>query len=189
MDFKNFRQVSSKTNWHPKPHEIHRTIAMFSNKIGNNHDKVMNHYIIKHQEIPFWVLVTTLTIGELGYVYFFLQDSLRDNIAKKITTLARNDYNDKSLMVQPSNIDDFIFGAKRYRNACAHNELFYNLKAASIQNILILLEKSKCYLTKKDHKAFEKSVKSLFTKYECKFSTSQYQKSGHYQVFEFLKRV
>lgn len=176
LDFKNFRFVHSKIKRHPKPNEIHRTIAMFSNKIGNNHDKVMNHYITKHQEIPFWVLVTTLTLGELGYVYFFLKDSIRDQIAKKITALSRNEYDDRALIVQPTNIDDFIFGAKRYRNACAHNELLYNLRDASIQNIRFLLEKSKMYLAKKDYKQFEKSVYSIYTKYECKFTPNQFNK-------------
>ena len=168
LDFRNFR-IPSQNRGFPNSNEIHKTISMFSSKMANNYDAPIQHYITRHQEVPFWVLVNSLALGEIGYVYYFLKDNQRKSIAKYFTNQRRNEYRDPSINISPSDVDNFLFNAKHYRNSCAHNERFFCKHTSGIQNIKLLMDKMKSYLTKKDFAIFEKSVTTLFDESTSKF--------------------
>jgi abortive infection bacteriophage resistance protein len=168
LDFRNFR-VPPQNRSFPNSNEIHKTISMFSAKMANGYDEAIQHYITKHQEVPFWVLVNSLALGEIGFVYYFLKDNQRTSIAKYFSKQRRSEYGDPSINISPSDIDIFLFNAKHYRNSCAHNERFFCKQTSRIQNIKLLMDKMKSYLTKKDFTFFEKSVTKLFDESASKF--------------------
>ncbi|MDY0346972.1 MAG: Abi family protein [Acholeplasma sp.] len=171
LNFHNFRIPSSSDRGLPSRNEIHRTISMFASKMSNNYDHTLQHYITNHQEIPFWVLVNTLTMGEIAYVYYFIQDSDRTTIATYFTNQRRKEYNDASIMITSNDVDKFLFSAKHFRNACAHNERFFCKANSQIQSIKILRDKMKNYLTKKDMMNFERQLSRTFSDFEPRFVT------------------
>jgi abortive infection bacteriophage resistance protein len=170
LNFHNFRTPTSQRGL-PNANEIHKTISMFANKMSNNYDKSLQHYITNHQEVPFWVLVNTLTMGEIAYVYYFIADSDRTKIATYFSQLRRKEYATASIMISPNDIDKFLFSAKHFRNACAHNERFFCKTSSSIRNIKILMDKMKNYLSKKDMITFSKIINKTFSDFESRFST------------------
>lgn len=124
LDFRNFRKPVLKKGF-PRANAIHKTIAMFSNKMANEHDFAIQHHITVHQEVPIWVLINSLTLGEIAYVYYYLKDHLRLEIAKYYKNHRNKEYSTHVYSIRPDDIDNFLFSAKHFRNACAHNERFF----------------------------------------------------------------
>jgi abortive infection bacteriophage resistance protein len=170
LDFRKFR-VPTPASGFPQASDIHKTISMFSTKMANTHDTAIQHYITKHQEVPFWVLANSLTMGDIGYVYYFMMDAQRRELAQHLTNLRRTEYRDKTIKVTEHDIDIMLFFGKFFRNSCAHNERFFCKGTQKIQNIKILLDKSKDFLTKRDFLSFSNSIHRLFDDYAPKFIT------------------
>jgi len=170
LDFRNFRLPADKKGY-PKKSEIHKTIAMFSAKMSDEHNEFLQHYITKRQEIPFWVLINTLTMGEIFYVFYYLKDSQRNAIALYFTKHRRKEYNNLSINISVNEIDTFLSYARHFRNSCAHNERFYCKNTAMIQDIKKLKDKMGNFLSKKDFATFQKKIDSIFLKYTSAFST------------------
>lgn len=170
LDFRNFRTPANVRGW-PPANGIHNTISMFSIKMSNEHNQALQHYITNHQEVPFWVLVNTLTMGEIGYIYYYLKDTQRLDIAQYYTKYRRQEYRQPSINITPIDIDTFLFFARHFRNACAHNERFYCKSSSRINNIKTLRDKMKDFLTKRDYNTFIKAIDKLFQEYTGKFSS------------------
>lgn len=101
---------------------------LISHNIGR--DKV-NHPAIKryhenYQNVPLWVLVNFLTMGNISYFYQIMDESLRNTIAKDFAEEFRDEYHPIRLTTE--NVENIIKVANFHRNICAHEEILYGFK-------------------------------------------------------------
>lgn len=168
LDFRNFdfnrkhknvkkRGGRLEAKWLNK--DVHSVISMLNNKMSNQYNSVIKHYITEHQSVPLWILLNTVTLGELENVYVFLTPDTRNSVAKKFN------FSDDELHW-------FITQLKIYRNICAHEERFFCSKQSwGLIDIYHLYQKMMVLLPNSDANRFSGQVKSLIKKYSPKFST------------------
>ncbi|WP_152804306.1 Abi family protein [Alkalibaculum sporogenes] len=66
--------------------------------------------------MPFWVLVNTLTLGTISKFYSYMVVKDQNDVGRKFK-------------LKPNELSSILFVLSIYRNACAHDERLYNLKA------------------------------------------------------------
>ena len=109
-----------------------KLIATMSSLIKNNTKRIkVNHPAIKHyddkyQNIPLWVLVNFLTIGNISYFYQSIDESLRNKIAKDFA----EEFSDEHFAIRftTDNLDNLIKVANFHRNICAHEDILYKFE-------------------------------------------------------------
>lgn len=89
-------------------HEIARQLS--------KNNPMMSHYMLEYGYVPLWVLVNTLTLGTLSTFYSYLKQKDQNDIGKHF-------------LLKPEEMSSFLQVLTIYRNACAHDERLYNLKA------------------------------------------------------------
>ena len=86
-----------------------------SRQLSKNHPMI-SHYMLEYGYVPLWVLVNTLTLGTLSIFYSYLSQKDQNDIGKHF-------------MLKPDELGSILQVLTIYRNACAHDERFFNLKA------------------------------------------------------------
>ena len=99
--------------------EIAGLISNIQKEISRQLEKnnpMISHYMLEYGYIPLWVLVNTLTIGTLSKFY---------------SALKQQDQNDvgRFFLLKPDEMICILQVLTLFRNACAHDERLYNLKA------------------------------------------------------------
>ena len=94
-------------------HEIARQLA--------KNNSMISHYVLEYGYVPFWVLINTLTLGTIGTFYSYLKQKDQNDIGRYF-------------QLKPDELNSFLQVLTIYRNACAHDERFFNLK--SVRNNL-----------------------------------------------------
>ena len=89
-------------------HEISRQLS--------KNNPMISHYILSYGYVPLWVLVNTLTLGTISTFYSYLTQKDQNDIGKHFS-------------LKPEEMNSFLQVLTIYRNACAHDERLYNLKA------------------------------------------------------------
>lgn len=94
-------------------------------KLQQQHDRKhpsLDHYRRQYGYIPFWVLVSYVTFGELSHFYAHLRErSLQQKIVNELNALLPD--NPKKLTVE--RLRAYLRVLSDFRNVCAHNERFY----------------------------------------------------------------
>ena len=86
-----------------------------SRQLSKN-NPMISHNMLTYGYVPFWVLVNSLTLGTISVFYSYLIDKDQNDIGRKFR-------------LRPDEMTKILFVLTIYRNACAHDERFYNLKA------------------------------------------------------------
>ncbi|OLS02258.1 Abi family protein [Tissierella creatinophila] len=86
-----------------------------SRQLSKNNPAI-SHYMLTYGYVPLWILVNSLTLGTISMFYSYLIQKDQNDIGKK-------------LKLKPDEMTKILFILTIYRNACAHDERFYNLKA------------------------------------------------------------
>lgn len=86
-----------------------------SNQLAKN-NPMISHNMLTYGYVPLWVLVNTLSLGTLSIFYSYLKQADQNDIGRKFS-------------LRPDELSKIIFVLSIYRNACAHDERLYNLKA------------------------------------------------------------
>ena len=76
--------------------------------------KYINHYRDNHRNIPLWVVINALSIGNISVLYSCLEDDIVAQIARE--------YED----VNEAEIGALLRSLTKFRNLCAHGERLYN---------------------------------------------------------------
>lgn len=172
--------------------QVLNLIAIISNKIkqrsSDRHNNSIKHYLYEHGNVPLWVLVNDLTLGNISNFYQVLDDSLKDTIAKDFSLQFKRDYGANFQIIKESIVDVLKIG-NLIRNLCAHEERLYNFKlhhqtrTRHNSQLLSIPEREldgrlftmfallKLVLPKKDHKDLQASLDKLFNTYKSKFNT------------------
>ena len=86
-----------------------------SRQLSKN-NPMISHYMLTYGYVPFWVLVNSLSLGTISYFYSYLTQKDLNDIGRKF-------------QLRPEEMTKILSILTIYRNACAHDERFYNLKA------------------------------------------------------------
>ena len=98
--------------------EINELVGILRNICTNKNSSYdyIRHNICKYSNVPLWVLVNALTLGNISKMYDFSKQSLQSAIAK--------DYKD----IYPQKLSAMLSVLSKFRNVCAHNERLYNYR-------------------------------------------------------------
>ena len=170
-------------------------IATLSNEIKKSRSAYIIHYKGKYDCVPLWVLVNSLTIGNMSYFYNAIDNSLKETIAKEFSLQYKKDYNSKQ-KIASEEMKDVLKTVNLFRNACAHDEVLFlfklekSIKAANFAvfftgtvldestfaegNLYTLICLLKLVLPKVEFDDFIDRLKILFDKYKTKFSAVKF---------------
>jgi abortive infection bacteriophage resistance protein len=101
--------------------EVSDLIANLQREISRQLSKnnpMISHNMLTYGYVPLWVFVNTLTLGTISTFYNNLLQEDQNDVGKKFN-------------LKPDEMIKILFILSIYRNACAHDERFYNLKAVN----------------------------------------------------------
>lgn len=171
------------------PKKVLQQISILTKTI---HDKVdrsgaIKHYIEEHGEVPLWVLVNFLTMGNIANFYNILTDSTKNIIAKFYTDKYRTQNKDNTFRLSSSDLSACLKVANLVRNICAHDERLYNVNLRNVRisqianhfgirrydnkRFIVLILFLKIVLDKKDFQRLYKALRNLFNQYADEFKT------------------
>lgn len=91
------------------------------------------HYFSEHKELPLWVLITKLSLGQTCGLFYNLKDFTKVEIIKTLLYEFRHNCNAAIIKLNPAMyLDDFIGilnCIKSFRNVCAHEDRLYDYQA------------------------------------------------------------
>lgn len=82
----------------------------------NKNNPMISHYMLEYGYVPLWVLVNALTLGSISKFYSYLSQKDQNDIGRHFK-------------LKPDEMNSFLQVLTIFRNACAHDERLYNLKA------------------------------------------------------------
>lgn len=171
------------------PKKVLQQISILTKTI---HDKVdrtgaIKHYIEEHGEVPLWVLVNFLTMGNIANFYNILTDSTKNIIAKFYTDKYRTQNKDNTFRLSSADLSACLKVANLVRNICAHDERLYNVNLRNVRisqianhfgirrydnkHFIVLILFLKIVLDKKDFQRLYKALRNLFNQYADEFKT------------------
>lgn len=113
-------------------HERDRIISTLANLIKSHkkRDRVrypaIREFFDKHRNVPLWVLVNFLSLGQIINFYQVIDDELREGIAQDFAEEFSEEYT--SLNLAASELDAILEVAFPYRNKSAHEEVIYRFR-------------------------------------------------------------
>lgn len=125
LDINNFDSSS--------PQKTTKLIAAISNVIKNNSERVhggqIYHYLDRYKELPLWVLIKKMTLGETYHFFEALQTPMKDKFTKACIAVYEREYAIKlnSQIQATTEILAHVFRfINHFRNICAHEERLFN---------------------------------------------------------------
>ncbi len=97
----------------------------------------MDHYRRNHDEVPLWVLLRYMTLGQTFKFYCFQNESMRNRIAKGFAELHLASYNEK-IHISPKRLKTAFDHIKDFRNICAHEERLYCARVSPGKDVSIM---------------------------------------------------
>lgn len=177
LEIKNYTRDPKRTS------DVLNLISTMYNEIrrhGKYSNNALNHHIHKHDGVPLWVLVKYLTAGNIQYFYSCLNQSLKNTIAKDLSTTFNNDYKTR-IIITPEMLEAIMKTVTYFRNVCAHEERLYSFKihkpsknvgisnVLNIQNgmlangdVFTLVSFLKLVISKKEYKKLLNRLENLF---------------------------
>lgn len=96
-------------------HDVQKLIKILSYHITHKSDySYITHYKKHHRNVPLWIMIQILTIGQLSHMYDFLKASVPIQVCKDYYDISRKD------------MHSFLSVMTKHRNACAHGDRFFN---------------------------------------------------------------
>lgn len=191
------------SNYSSNPDELSdvlKNIQKLSNKIEHHkqkkYDNAIKHYINKHKNVPLWVLSNFLTFGELQYLFVSLEDTVKTEVARVISSDFKKTTG-SSEKVDIEELKMIMKTANLFRNVCAHDEVLYNYKMGKSlksslfrkyfianpsfgidsstdncnANLFVMLSLLKIVTPNKDFKELTRKLQAIFKAQEHNFSS------------------
>lgn len=133
--FKGSDSFLETANYSPEAerhHERDRIISTLANLIKSHkkRDRVrypaIREFYDKHKNVPLWVLVNFLSLGQISNFYSVVDDELREQIARDIAEEFSEQYEPAQL--QAEELDAILRLVFPYRNKSAHEEVLYRYR-------------------------------------------------------------
>ena len=97
----------------------------------------LEHYLKNHDEVPLWVLLRYMTLGQTFKFYCYQTESMRNKIAKGFAVLYELSYGEK-INVSPRRLTQAYDHIKDFRNICAHEERLYCARVSPGHDISVV---------------------------------------------------
>lgn len=171
------------------PKKVLQQISILTKTIHDKVDKTgaVKHYIEEHGEVPLWVLVNFLTIGNIAHFYNVLTDSMKNRIAKFYGDKYNKQHPENNLRISSQDFESGLKAVNLVRNICAHDERLYNVNLRSVRlvniasyynirnyenkRLVVIILFLKVVLDKSYFKIFFSNFIKLCKKYEKQFQT------------------
>ncbi|WP_294438955.1 Abi family protein [uncultured Slackia sp.] len=117
-------------------------ISDFNTALGRNPHKrpkrkaYLEHYRQHHDEVPLWVLLRYMTLGQAFKFYEFQNESMRNAIAKHFSMLYA-DTHDVPVRISERQLRLAYDHIKDFRNICAHDERLYCARVSPSKDVSI----------------------------------------------------
>lgn len=110
------RYENFDTNGSKKYKQVSELLSQLYRKISDNIDKDLSvsHYVNGKNYIPLWVLVNTMSLGEISKFYVNMLQHDKNEVAKCM-----------KWGVRENELSNCLFFLSSIRNRCAHDELLY----------------------------------------------------------------
>lgn len=96
---------------------IKKLIQKMSAQLNENSSYYyIRHYVKRYQSVPFWVLVNTLTLGQVSKMYSCQKSRVKIQICKDFGEIRENE------------LERMLSIMTKFRNVCAHNDCLFNFK-------------------------------------------------------------
>ena len=96
---------------------IKKIIQKMSAQLNENSSYYyIRHYVKRYQSVPFWVLVNTLTLGQVSKMYSCQKSRVKIQICKDFGEIRENE------------LERMLSIMTKFRNVCAHNDRLFNFK-------------------------------------------------------------
>lgn len=122
-------------NYDAETHQVARLISDFETALGRNPRRqpkrklYLDHYVSNHDEVPIWVIMKYITLGQAFKFYCFQPESVRNDVAKTFSTLYANCHA-KPILITQRRLRLAYDHIKDFRNICAHDERLYCARVA-----------------------------------------------------------
>ena len=123
-------------------HWIDGLISDFKTALGRNPRKTprskayLEHYRSNHDEVPLWVLMRYMTLGQAFKFYDFQNESMRNTIARHFSDLYAETH-EKPLRISERKLRLAYDHIKDFRNICAHDERLYCARVSPSKSVSI----------------------------------------------------
>ena len=96
---------------------IKKIIQKMSAQLNENSSYYyIRHYVKRYQSVPFWVLVNTLTLGQVSKMYSCQKGRVKIQICKDFGTVRVNE------------LERMLSIMTKFRNVCAHNDRLFDFR-------------------------------------------------------------
>lgn len=132
----NYRQDRKHSKW------IDDLILDFNTALGRNPKKkpkrkaYLEHYRSNHDEVPLWVLLRYMTLGQSFKFFEFQDESMRNEIAKHFSETYEETHL-KPVRIDPRRLRLAFDHVKDFRNICAHEERLYCARVSPAKDVTI----------------------------------------------------
>lgn len=122
------------------PERVDRLVGDFESALGRNPRKpprrkaYLEHYGRNHDEVPLWVLMKYMTLGQAFKFFEFQKDSMRNSVAKSFSELYAQTH-DQPVRISDKNVRLVYDHIKDFRNICAHDERLYCAKVSPSRSV------------------------------------------------------
>lgn len=156
---------------------VNKLISIFTFNLSGKTDYAnINHYLTAHGNVPLWIMVQVITLGQFAHFFDYLKATAPIRVCQDYHGITRNQ------------MHSFLSVMTKHRNVCAHGDRFYNYKtkdsiADTIVHKKLNLPKSngryelgkddlfseviilKYLLDKEDYKEFQRELSQCFKKF------------------------
>lgn len=153
--------------------QVTKTISSLSsiiNKYKNTPNNPISHYIHKHGNVPFWILTNYMNFGQLLYFYKYLDDALKNKIAKDFSVFLADNLKLDSVQLTSSNLISYLENVIDLRNIVAHNNKLLGFKCKGHVRYLSALH-DKYSIT---NNSIKQDVYNVFIAMQALLSKNQY---------------
>lgn len=96
---------------------VNKLISTIQRNLDNSEKyPYVNYNKQQYGTVPFWVIIQTLTIGNISKIFFYSRQALQSQVAREFDNIYGN------------HLSSMLNVLSKFRNVCAHGERLYNYK-------------------------------------------------------------
>ena len=114
--------------------KVNELVSIINKNIQHNEKyPYVKHYVAKYGEVPLWVIIHTMTFGNISKMFSYSKQELQSRVARNFE------------YVYGKQLSSMLNVISKFRNVCAHGERLYNFKTKSSIKKLPIHDKIKGY--------------------------------------------
>lgn len=128
---KPFAYLDTSNYSNSNPLALTQTLSYISKKVNeqirSKKENSVKHHFDNHKDVPIWVIVNDLTLGNIIKLYKFIDNKTRNEIAKELSDILDTNIHQK-INLEPNYLDKILDNVLNVRNCVAHNNKLLKYK-------------------------------------------------------------